>query len=129
MTKVRKLNQDFAVINPDKEVNIENVDSGLYERLNSQYNHFRGHELVSAYDFTEDWASWEQHPEGDEIVVLLAGQVTFVLELSDHLDEVTLSEIGSYVVVPKGVWHTAKIQDFARVMFITPGENTQHRVI
>ncbi|WP_339867612.1 hypothetical protein [Pseudohongiella nitratireducens] len=119
--------QTFAVINPNKQVSTEIADSSLYQRLNEDYNSFKGCELVSCYTFDKDWDSWENHPAGDELVILMSGLVTFVIESGGETRETCLSKPGDYVVVPKGHWHTARLSKSSTVLFITPGEDTQHR--
>jgi quercetin dioxygenase-like cupin family protein len=42
-------------------------------------------------------------------------------------ETVALTKAGGYVLVPKGVWHTAKIEEAAHMLFITAGEGTQMR--
>jgi len=39
----------FVVVSPEKIASIENFDSGLYERLDRDYNGFKGHELISCH--------------------------------------------------------------------------------
>ena len=73
-----------------------------------------------------DWTNWEMHPAGDEILFMLEGKATFVLELSDGLREVVLSA-GRLLVIPKGVWHTARVSEPSRLLAITAGSGTQHR--
>ena len=83
--------------------------------------------LVSCYDFEESWTSWERHPEGDELVVLLRGQVTLLLERSDEIERVHLTEPGHFVSIPRGTWHTAHPVEPCTMLFITPGRGTEHR--
>jgi quercetin dioxygenase-like cupin family protein len=66
------------------------------------------------------------HPAGDEILFMLEGKATFLLESSDGLREVTLSA-GRLLVIPKGLWHAAKVSEPARLLTITAGQGTQHR--
>ena len=66
------------------------------------------------------------HPAGDEILFLLEGKATFVLELPDGLKEIALGA-GRLLVIPQGVWHTAKVSQPGRLMAITAGQRTQHR--
>jgi len=127
VTEKQSLISNFAVISPQKKVTIEPVDASLYARLDENYNGFKGHELVSCHEFTTDWDSWEIHPNGDEIVVLLSGKVTFVFDLESQNEPVALTKQGDYAVVPRNVWHTAKVDEPCKVLFITPGENTQHK--
>ena len=79
--------------------------------------------------FETDWSIWEMHPKGDEIVCLLSGSVTFILEHEGGTQAIEPTESGSYVIVPKGTWHTAKARDPCRMLFITAGEGTEHREV
>jgi mannose-6-phosphate isomerase-like protein (cupin superfamily) len=82
--------------------------------------------LVAEFAFDRDWESWEVHPAGDEIVVLLSGAVDLVLEEPDGERIIALRERGT-VIVPRGVWHTANVIAPSEVLHITRGEGTQHR--
>lgn len=125
--KTHSIKQDFVVLSPDKSATIEAADATLYQRLDRDYQDFKGHELISCHEFNEDWSSWEIHPNGDEVVILLSGDVTFVLQTEGGRESVQLKEQGSYVVVPKNVWHTALTQVETKLLFITPGEGTDHK--
>lgn len=39
--------------------------------------------LVSMYDFTQSWDSWEMHPAGHEVVICTAGSMTLTQEYPD----------------------------------------------
>lgn len=82
---------------------------------------------MMGFSFSEPWSTWEMHPGGDEIVVLLQGSASFVLELDKGVKRLSLSVPGQFVVVPRGVWHTADAQGPTSMLFITPGAGTQHR--
>jgi mannose-6-phosphate isomerase-like protein (cupin superfamily) len=83
--------------------------------------------LVSMYTFTEDWAGWEVHPQGAEIVLCTAGSMTLHQEYPDgRKQSVTLSP-GEYAINPPGVWHIADVPESATAVFITAGEGTEHR--
>lgn len=85
--------------------------------------------LMSAFSFSEPWATWERHPEGDELVMLLAGAVTVVLEVQGEEKPVALADPGAYVLVPRGVWHTARTSVHTTLLFLTPGAGTEHRPV
>ena len=38
--------------------------------------------LVSCFRFTEDWAGWEMHPAGAEVVVCIEGSMTLIQEIA-----------------------------------------------
>ena len=85
--------------------------------------------LVTTARYDADWPGWEVHPLGEEIVLLLSGDVNFVLELDGGTRQVALQQTGSYVIVPRGTWHTAKVHAPSHLLFITAGEGTHGRPV
>jgi mannose-6-phosphate isomerase-like protein (cupin superfamily) len=86
-----------------------------------------GHDwLVSEFACDGDWGSWEMHPNGDEFVYLLDGYIEFHFELPEGVTTQRIEGRGA-VVVPRGVWHTAKVFRPSRMLFITMGAGTEHR--
>jgi len=122
-----KLQNTFAVIKPDLSVETIDVSPTLYQDLDARFDQFRSHQLVSTYEFTEDWPTWEWHPHGDEIVILLSGAATMVLQREPGQESVEITVPGEYVVVPRNTWHTARVRTATRMLFITPGEDTENR--
>ena len=102
------------------------VTPQLYQELDRDYGEFAGHRLVSYYSFSEDWPTWEIHPAGEEVVCLLSGEVTLVLEEATGERRLTLAEPGAYVIIPRGTWHTARTTG-CTMLFITPGQGTENR--
>jgi len=84
--------------------------------------------LISEFECSSDWASWEMHPNADEFVYLLAGEAVFQLEDEGGVTSIPLKGHGA-VVVPRGVWHTAKVSVPSRMLFVTLGAGTQHRPV
>ncbi len=86
-----------------------------------------GGRLVSMFHFAEDWAGWEMHPAGDEVVVCITGRMVLTQEFADgRVETVTLGP-GEYAINPPGMWHTADIPEPATGVFITAGYGTQNR--
>jgi uncharacterized cupin superfamily protein len=83
--------------------------------------------LVSSYDFSESWSSWEMHPAGAELVLCLSGSIDLIREVADGGTERIRLEAGAHSVNPPGSWHTADVSGPARVLFVTWGEGTQTR--
>lgn len=83
--------------------------------------------LVAMHTFTSDWPTWEMHPKGDEVVVVVEGEMTLVQEIDGANVETTLGP-GQYAINPRGVWHAGKIPTFAKALFITAGEGTENAV-
>lgn len=125
--KSSNISDEFVVISPEKTAFREPFTPTLFQELDDRYSGFKGHELVSSFEFDTDWRTWEMHPAGDEVVILLSGAATFVLEVNGGHQSVTLETPGSYVVVPRGIWHTARTSQPTRMLFITPGEGTRNR--
>lgn len=124
------LTTTFVRLRSDCSAESLSVDDTFWQRLASgQLGTFHREYLVSSYAFDADWSSWEMHPHGDEVVCLLSGSVTFVLERASGNEEVRLDRAHAFVVVPKGTWHTAKVHAPSSMLFITPGEGSQHRAI
>ena len=82
--------------------------------------------LVSLYTFTESWDVWEMHPRGTEVVVCTAGEMTLIQE-TDAGEQRVMLKTGDYAINAPGVWHTADVSGSATALFITAGEETEHR--
>jgi mannose-6-phosphate isomerase-like protein (cupin superfamily) len=129
-SKPFSLASTYLRLRPDASVEPLPVDATFWQRLaTGQFGTFHNEYLVTSHAFETDWSMWEMHPKGDEIVCLLSGSVTFVLERVGGNQAVDLEESGAYIIVPRGTWHTAKTRGASRMLFITAGEGTQHRAI
>ena len=84
--------------------------------------------LITESEFSSDWPNWEMHPEADEFVYLLSGAAVLLLELGSGMQEVPLVGRAAFMI-PKGTWHTAKITEPSRMLFVTMGYGTQHRAV
>lgn len=82
--------------------------------------------LITEFMCASDWPNWEMHPHGDEFVYLLSGDVALHLELPSGLTTTRIVGSGA-LVVPRGVWHTAKVFAPSRMFFVTRGQGTEHR--
>jgi mannose-6-phosphate isomerase-like protein (cupin superfamily) len=92
----------------------------------AEIERYGGGWLVSEFEFATDWPNWEMHPHADEFVYLLSGSVELHLERPEGLQTVTLSGSGA-VVVPRGIWHTAKVAAPSRMLHVTRGAGTELR--
>jgi mannose-6-phosphate isomerase-like protein (cupin superfamily) len=99
------------------------TDPGIRRLLDSEKAR-----LLSVVSMSADWTNWEMHPAGDEILYMLEGNAIFILDLPSGLTEVSF-DTGRLLLIPKGVWHTAKLSVSARMLAITAGSGTQHRPI
>ena len=112
------------ILGPDGTGTNKTVGKSFYEELDDEFGDFKGHALIQSFEFSENWPTWEVHPEGDEFVYLLSGDTDFLLMIDSQERRVRVNEPGSYVVVPKGVWHTAHPHTHTSMLFVTPGEGT-----
>ena len=127
---VYQLMETFPVLTSGMDIDPVPYTGGMefYEGLSSRFDSFENHVLVSCHEFNEAWPTWESHPKGDELVVLLSGSATLVVQVDGERHSADLSSPGQYVVIPRGAWHTASAASNARMLFITPGEGTENRV-
>jgi mannose-6-phosphate isomerase-like protein (cupin superfamily) len=68
----------------------------------------------------------EMHPDGDEILVLVSGQIDLVLENWSGHENIPVFP-GQAVVVPRGVWHRVTSRQPGRLLHITPGPGGEWR--
>ncbi len=68
----------------------------------------------------------EMHPDGDELLYVVSGRVTVVLEDREPPRTVNLAA-GEALVVPKGVWHSVEIDEPSQLFHVTPGPGGEHR--
>lgn len=83
--------------------------------------------LLSVFQCDTDWPNWEMHPAGDEVLVLLKGTLTLVFD-EGHEKSIELHQ-GHVAIVPKGVWHTARMNMPTTTLALTAGLGTQHRPV
>jgi mannose-6-phosphate isomerase-like protein (cupin superfamily) len=81
--------------------------------------------LVGLFRQETDWPTWERHPHGEEVVILLSGTADLI-QWVDGGERVAPMTAGEAIVNPVGVWHTARVQEPGMMMFITPGRDTEN---
>ena len=118
------INAMGAVLGPGGAAHAREITSDFYQKLDAEFDGFAGHALVARHEFSQAWPTWEMHPKGDEFVFLLSGDIDFVLWADGAENIIRLQEPGHYIIVPKGVWHTARPHEKTAMLFITPGEGT-----
>lgn len=99
----------------------------LYQQLDADFAGFAGCSLIAEHRFEADWNCWEMHPAGDEVLYLLQGAAEILLQQADGSVQSHAFDVpGSTLIVPRGVWHTARVAQLCRILFITPGAGTQN---
>jgi mannose-6-phosphate isomerase-like protein (cupin superfamily) len=77
---------------------------------------------------TADAPTSEMHPAGDELLVLLSGEVDVVLEALGG-DRVVGLAAGTACIVPRGTWHRQVVHTPGDLLAVTYGKGTQHRPV
>ncbi|MFZ6751322.1 cupin domain-containing protein [Undibacterium sp. Ren11W] len=119
-----KLNSNFIVLDALQTATPVPLTPDIYQELDTRFGNFSGCFLVAEYAFSADWPSWEMHPHGDETLYLIAGAASLHLYADGLERQIEFDTPGSFVIIPKGSWHTAKVKASCTMLFITPGEGT-----
>lgn len=106
----RRLGLARAALPPQPMVELFRIEGGVY---------------CGGLRMRED-TDWELHPDGDETLTLLSGRIDVVLEAPDGEQTIELHPGGS-ALVPAGVWHRQVVLAESELLFMTPGDTTQHR--
>jgi mannose-6-phosphate isomerase-like protein (cupin superfamily) len=88
-----------------------------------------GNTMVSAGAGVGDWTTWEMHPAGAEVLVILEGALRIWLDHPDGRLEAIAAQAGATVIVPKGAWHRAEAEQPYKILYITYGAGTTHRPV
>jgi mannose-6-phosphate isomerase-like protein (cupin superfamily) len=124
------LEHTYLHLRPDNSAKAVNVTSDFWSALGSgKRPELDAGRLMLQFDGTEDWSTWERHPEGEEVVLLVAGEATLVLEAPRGVVLHHLKRPGDFVLVPRNVWHTAKVKNFCTLLFVTPGKGTETKPV
>jgi hypothetical protein len=99
----------------------EDVAAGKYPVLDDGW-------LVGAYPMDADWTTWEMHPEGEEVLTLLSGELELIVDEGGQLSTVVMVP-GRTFVMPRGAWHRGIVKKPAVMLGLTWGKGTQHRPI
>src|SRR2546426_7321145 len=79
---------------------------------------------------------WERHPDGDELVHVIEGELDVILLAPEGRVEVKVPA-GSVFIVPRGMWHRSRPRGVVSMLFATPTKgdrkstrlNSSHLVI
>jgi len=107
------------------EVRPIEVTPDFWEKIEGRLDLQEGR-LITTFHQSENWTSWEMHPAGEEVVLLLSGAADLVLETPKGEQTVPL-QAGQAFIIPQGYWHTARIHAPGDLLVITRGAGTQNR--
>ena len=69
----------------------------------------------------------ERHPDGDELIHLVSGDVTVVIEAPGGEERHSLRPDDA-LIVTRGLWHRVEVNRPARLLHLTPGPSGEHRL-
>jgi mannose-6-phosphate isomerase-like protein (cupin superfamily) len=95
------------------------VDSSFWTHGTQELAELAEGRVMCVSDYSATWSWWERHPVGDELVLVLSGEVDFLVKTGSGLNSVTMGP-GQAAVVPAGAWHRAIISVHCRLLFVTP---------
>lgn len=84
--------------------------------------------LVTISPQEKTWTTWERHPAGDELVVVLSGRIEVIQQRGDAEVSTPLGPRWA-LVNPRGTWHRSVVHEPGFALFVTPGRGTEHRPI
>lgn len=109
---IHDLSAVLATIGAD-EVNLSRGDpSRVFDRLD--------HHSVGAVRF-DGQPPWERHPQGDELLHVLDGEMDLCVLAPEGRAEFVL-RAGSVFIVPRGLWHRSSPRGAVSMLFVTPAE-------
>ena len=127
MSKPFSLDSTYVNLRPDDSAATLKVNARFWATIDQRTDLDSGR-LMGVTPQKADWPHWERHPGGDEILILLSGEMDLVLETRSG-EQRTRLKAGQTFVVPRGVWHRGLVRKPSRLMFITPGAGTEHRPV
>jgi hypothetical protein len=68
----------------------------------------------------------EMHPDGDELLYLISGRISVILE-EQGTERVVEVEPGQALIVPRGVWHRVLPKEPSRLLHMAPGPRGEWR--
>jgi mannose-6-phosphate isomerase-like protein (cupin superfamily) len=84
--------------------------------------------LVALFRHDADWDHWEMHPNGEEMLVLVSGTMSFVFD-QGGAERVVRLDPGQACIVPRGTWHRAIVRVPSTLLAVTAGRGTLHRPV
>lgn len=82
--------------------------------------------LIMVETTASNWTTWERHPAGDEIVIVLEGEGQFIQAVDGSENYIDVAA-GDTIINPRGVWHTANVTTPIKAIYITPCPDTEHK--
>lgn len=121
------LDSTYIHLRPDESALAMEGGAKFWQGIEERHDLDQGR-LMGSVDQKADWTHWERHPAGDEVLTLLSGEMELVLDMPVGEHRATLRP-GETFIVPKDVWHRGIVKAPGRLMFVTPGAGTEHKLV
>ncbi len=125
MSKAFTLDTTYINLRPDDSATTVRIDRRFWATIDKLTDLDDGR-LMGVTPQITDWPHWERHCGGDEVLVMLSGEMDIVLE-TEKGERRTKLKAGQAFVVPRGVWHRGRARKPGLLLFVTPGAGTEHR--
>jgi mannose-6-phosphate isomerase-like protein (cupin superfamily) len=127
MTQAFSLDSTYIHLKPDESALAMEGGPAFWAGIADRRDLDHGR-LMGSTEQSADWDHWERHPAGEEILVLMSGELELVLDTGGGEQRAVLKP-GQTFIVPRGVWHRGIVKKPGKLMFITPGAGTEHRPV
>lgn len=127
MTQVFSLDGTYIHLRPDESALAMEGGAAFWAGIADRRDLDHGR-LMGCSNQGADWDHWERHPAGEEILVLLSGEMELVLDTGGGEERAVLKPVQTFIV-PKGVWHRGIVKKPGQLIFVTPGAGTEHRPV
>jgi mannose-6-phosphate isomerase-like protein (cupin superfamily) len=84
--------------------------------------------LMSAFMMEKDLPMWELHHNGEEVLVMMSGNIDVIFEIEGQPRTLTLGA-GQACVVPRKTWHTIKVKEPGQLLALSFVHGTEHRPV
>ena len=120
MEKIKRVNFDKSILNFDLnfEGNEVAIKAGPPESL-------AGLNIGITTMINSPPHNGEVHHDGEELVYVLAGCLS--VQGDSNLEEEMLLNAGDACLIKSGEWHKISIIKPAKILYVTPGPNNEHR--
>ena len=78
------LDSTYIHLRPDESALAMEGGAAFWRGIGERHDLDQGR-LMGSTDQSKDWDHWERHPAGDEILTLLSGEMTIVLEIDGEV--------------------------------------------